>query len=137
MARGELALLEQRAEDENRVVSASHRFRHVETREARRTSLGLVRLRASLPRVRRRDCGITRKRLVDRLAQAHALRGSRSGEARRQQDCHELVHAVLGASFVAQQLGRWTPTARRMAIIGHQFVSPDWKRFRPTKAVNR
>ena len=29
------------------------------------------------------------------------------------------------------------PSLRRMAIIGHQFVRPDWSRFRPTNAVNQ
>jgi hypothetical protein len=26
---------------------------------------------------------------------------------------------------------------RRMAIMGHQFVNPDWSRLSPTKAVKR
>ena len=30
-----------------------------------------------------------------------------------------------------------TPSFFRKDIIGHQFVKPDWNRFRPTKAVNR
>ncbi len=28
------------------------------------------------------------------------------------------------------------PNLRKMTIAGHQFVSPDWKRFNPTNAVN-
>src|SRR5207245_2906027 len=31
----------------------------------------------------------------------------------------------------------FTPTLRRIVIIGHQFVKADWKRFKPTKAVKR
>jgi hypothetical protein len=31
----------------------------------------------------------------------------------------------------------FTPALRRIVIIGHQFVKADWKRFRPTKAVNK
>jgi hypothetical protein len=31
----------------------------------------------------------------------------------------------------------FTPTFRRIVIIGHQFVKADWKRFKPTKAVKR
>jgi hypothetical protein len=31
----------------------------------------------------------------------------------------------------------FTPALRRKVIIGHQFVKADWKRFNPTKAVNR
>ena len=38
------------------------------------------------------------------------------------------VFADTGASF--------RPPFRRMAIIGHQFVKPDWNRFTPTNSVN-
>ena len=38
------------------------------------------------------------------------------------------------ASFYA--LSSLNPSLRKIDIAGHQFVSPDWKRFRPTKAVN-
>jgi hypothetical protein len=31
----------------------------------------------------------------------------------------------------------FTPTLRRMVIMGHQFVNADWNRFKPTKAVKR
>jgi hypothetical protein len=31
----------------------------------------------------------------------------------------------------------FNPNLRRIIIAGHQFVRPDWKRLRPTKAVNK
>lgn len=31
----------------------------------------------------------------------------------------------------------FTPALRRIVIIGHQLVKPDWNKFKPTKAVNR
>jgi hypothetical protein len=38
----------------------------------------------------------------------------------------------------AQKREAWfTPSLRRKGIIGHQLVKPEWKRFKPTKAVNR
>jgi hypothetical protein len=51
----------------------------------------------------------------------------------------DLILSYLAAVtlFVAIRAESGSPNFFSKNIAGHQFVNPDWRRFSPTKAVNK